>query len=535
MIGVIANSSEYAVICEFFELFKTPWEFYRRGLQYDVLLCAGNGSFDDSGAKLVLVYAGESLVYDAKEKIQITSQKRDSSILNYKGTRLPIYGDSVTFRGKNTGLLGDEISQQPAITLNQTTDRVNVRVGYNLFDEVRTLLTKGQPTANANIPTLDLHITLLRDLIISSGVRLIEIPPVPDGYQFIACLTHDVDHPLLRQHKFDHTFFGFLYRATIGSLSNVFRGRASLRNLLTNWVAAFKLPFVHFGLAKDFWCNFDTYVSLEAGIPSTYFVIPFKGYAGRTQKGKAHRRRAAGYSASEIADHLRKLINSGCEVGLHGIDAWLDSSKGGEELEQIRQATGIPATGIRMHWLYFDELSPSMLERAGADYDSTIGYNETIGYRTGTTQAYKPLEANQLLELPLQIMDTALFFPCYLDLSPQEARTQVSNMINNAIQFGGSITINWHDRSIAPERLWGGFYTQLVDELKSKQCWFATAADTVSWFRKRREAVFEKVNGEVLVHSGAGVNKNLPGLKLRTYNAQRTPETVTPCRNHHRG
>jgi hypothetical protein len=29
MIGIIANPSEHAMVCEFFELFKTPWEFYR--------------------------------------------------------------------------------------------------------------------------------------------------------------------------------------------------------------------------------------------------------------------------------------------------------------------------------------------------------------------------------------------------------------------------------------------------------------------------------------------------------------------------
>jgi hypothetical protein len=29
MIGIIANPTEHSVVREFFELFKTPWEFYR--------------------------------------------------------------------------------------------------------------------------------------------------------------------------------------------------------------------------------------------------------------------------------------------------------------------------------------------------------------------------------------------------------------------------------------------------------------------------------------------------------------------------
>ena len=41
-----------------------------------------------------------------------------------------------------------------------------------------------------------------------------------------------------------------------------------------------------------------------------------------------------------------------------------------------------------MHWLYFDQNSPKTLENAGANYDSTVGYNETVGYRAGTAQGY---------------------------------------------------------------------------------------------------------------------------------------------------
>ena len=42
MIGVVAHDAERAVIREFFELFKTPWEFCRPGIAYDVLICSGS-------------------------------------------------------------------------------------------------------------------------------------------------------------------------------------------------------------------------------------------------------------------------------------------------------------------------------------------------------------------------------------------------------------------------------------------------------------------------------------------------------------
>jgi hypothetical protein len=518
MIGVIADSADREIVREFFEMFKTPWEFYRRDRRYEVLLCAAGDEFDET-AKLILIYAGKKTHLDDKHKIG--GQRSHACILSGQGKRLPIYGDTITFQEKGSGLLTDEESRQCVAYLDRSCDRVLARIGYNLFSEVRTLLSVGQPPANANIPALEQHIAFLRDLITGCGVPLAEIPPVPDGYRFIACLTHDVDHPSIRQHKWDHTTLGFLYRAVFGSLRNLIHGRLSVRGLVTNWVAAVKLPFVHLGFAKDCWREFDDrYLELEKGVCSTFFVIPFKGRSGKTSHGSAPTFRAARYSAGDIANTIRKLMAAGSEVGLHGIDAWLDDSSGREELEEIRRLTEVSEIGVRMHWLYYDQQSPVALEKAGAVYDSTIGYNDTVGYFAGTTQVYKPLQATRLLELPLHVMDTALFYPAYLGLSQEQARALLGRMADNAVQFGGCLTINWHDRSIAPERLWDACYCDLVQDLKDRGAWFATAAQAVSWFRKRRSAVFEAdpvTSGAVRATVMAGHDNNLAGLRLRIH------------------
>jgi len=217
------------------------------------------------------------------------------------------------------------------------------------------------------------------------------------------------------------------------------------------------------------------------------------------------------------------LSSAGCEIGLHGIDAWRDSSSGQAELDEIRRVTGAADIGVRMHWLYFGERSPEVLEGAGADYDSTVGYNETVGYRAGTAQVYKPPSANRLLELPLHIMDTALFYPSHLGLSPGEAKSRVDSVIENAVRMGGCVTVNWHDRSIAPERLWEDFYVELVAGLRRKGAWFATASQAVAWFRKRRSAVFEPAEGEpggVRVKTAVSFDKRLPDLQLRVHSGR---------------
>jgi peptidoglycan/xylan/chitin deacetylase (PgdA/CDA1 family) len=520
MIGVIADSADHDVVREFFELFKTPWEFFKPDRNYDVLLCAGDFKFDET-AKLVLRYSGSKIAFDDQDKLQTRCPQGNTHILSHQGNRIPIYGNCLTFPGIGNGILVDEGSRECAAYIDESDGRVVSRIGYDLFSEIRTLLTSGQPASNAGSPALDLHIAFLRDLITCCGIPLVEIPPVPDGYQFAACLTHDIDHPAVRHHKWDHTMFGFLYRAIFDSLRKTFSGQMSARDLFRNWAAALKLPFVYFGLAKDFWREFDDrYLELEKGLHSTFFVIPFSDRPGNKSSGPAPSIRAARYGAQDIADTIHKLIAAGCEVGLHGIDAWMDSSKGRQELDEIRRVTRTSEVGVRMHWLYYDQRSPVTLEQTGAIYDSTIGYNETVGYCAGTTQAYKPLNTNQLLELPLHIMDTALFYPSHLGLSRQQAKSLVRPMLDNAVRLGGALTINWHDRSLAPERLWGEFYSDLIQDLKSRGAWFSTASQATAWFRKRRSAEFEtdsSAPGAVRAHVAVDQRDNLPALRLRIH------------------
>jgi hypothetical protein len=524
MIGIIADPADHVVVREFFELFKTPWEFYRVDRKYDVLLCAADAALDNS-ARLAILYSGSEITFDRAQNLQTRCPEKKNRILAHQGNQIPIYGSCVTFPDIANGLLLDQDSRECASYLDESSEQVVVRIGYNLFSEIRTLLTLGQPVGNASLPALEMHIALLRDLITGCGVPLTEIPPIPAGYQFTACLTHDVDHPSIRPHKWDHTVFGFLYRATIDSLGKVIRGRMSFPDMFRNWVAALKLPFVYLGMAKDFWRDFDDrYLRLEKGLNSTFFVIPFGDKPGNKSSGPAPSMRAARYGARDIAGAIQKLDAAGCEVGLHGIDAWIDSSKGRQELDEIKCITRRSEVGVRMHWLYYDQQSPVVLEKAGAIYDSTVGYNETVGYRAGTTQVYKPLSATRLLELPLHVMDTALFYPSHLGLSRQQAKSLVRPILDNAVRFGGTLTINWHDRSLAPERLWGEFYSDLIHDLKGGRAWFATAGQATAWFRKRRSVGFEAGGigtSEGRAKAGVDQRDNLPALRLRVHTARK--------------
>ena len=530
MIGVVANEIDHATVVEFFELFKTPWEFHRPGTHYDIVICS-NGQVPENTARLLLLYGAQRQVFEEHRNIR-TSSAPEHDFVSFRDKRMPIYGSCLLFDGPGNQVLVHEGTNSPAAVSVASGAQVVVRIGFDLFAEVRHILILGQPAELASIPTLELHISLLRELILTQGLPLVEILPMPAGHRFIVCLTHDVDHPGVRYHKCDHTMFGFLYRALVGSVINFFRGRRSLRQVAVNWKAALSLPLVFAKLAKDFWNKFDQYLDFEKGLTSTFFVIPTKRDPGVDSHGRRNAKRASGYFCADIADDLKKLLCANREIAVHGIDAWRDSAKGGDERERIQEITGAGDIGIRMHWLYFDSQAPLVLEKAGFSYDSTFGYNETIGYRAGTAQVFKHPKVDHLLELPLHIMDTALFYPSYMNLSDEQAGAAMQPLIENATRFGGVLTINWHDRSLGPERLWGDTYVTLLRDLRSRTPWFATGAQAISWFRKRRSAVVERVileGDSVRVKISVDEDKsNLPGLRLRVHKAWSTNDRIRP-------
>jgi hypothetical protein len=485
MIGVDVSNSVRPIVREFFQLFKTPWEFVTPGRRYDVQISTAICP-DYARAELTIVY----LERPSSRPSDATAAEAETE-LEFQGRILPVYCGWETFPASRQNLLRHRKTSISALKAERSPDKTLVFVGYALFAEVEYLLTTGQPVRFASVPTLEHHILLLRELILRAGFAVVEIPPKPAGHPLIACLTHDVDHPLQRRHIFDHTMMGFLYRATVGSVFNALRGRLTFRQLSSNLAAAIQTPLMAAGIGRDNWSQFDQYLGLEEGLGATYFVIPTAKYPGKKHAGSAPANRGSGYSAADIREQLQRINAAGCEIGTHGLDAWIDTDAGRLERETIARTTGTNASGVRMHWLYFDAKSASALESAGFEYDSTVGYNQTVGFRAGTIQAFAPLGTSTLMELPLHVMDTALFYPSYLNLTDEKAFALVQEFIRFAAKNSGVLTFNWHDRSIFPERLWGDVYQEIIAELKRYGAWFPNAGDAVRWFRMRRDATLE--------------------------------------------
>ncbi len=484
MIGVSASSADLPAVEEFFELFKTPWERAVTRKHYKVVLSAG-GEIENLDADHFIVYGSAETPSDRAAAVAV-EQLAGPTVIEWERSTFPVYRRLARFHAaKGHPVL---VSCGEAVDCRYRADGRSVhRIGYDLFSEIHYLLTEGQPVRQALTPTLELHIALLRHLMLESGMSVVEIPAHPHGYDFICCLTHDVDFFGVRRHKFDRTIAGFAARASVGTLIDLVRRRRSLSEAIRNWLALFSLPLVFLKLLPDFWNPFRHYAQVEDGQRSTFFLVPFKGRPGLGPDGNTNANRAVRYDVDEIRSDASEAVQRGSELAVHGIEAWRDSDAGRDELNQVTAVTGRKTAGVRMHWLYFGEDSPKRLEAAGYDYDSSWGYNDAVGYRAGTSQVFRLLGSDGLMELPLSIMDSAMFYPSRMGLTPQKASQLCGQIVANARRFGGTVVVNWHDRSLAPERQWGVAYQDLLDEVsEGGLAWFARASDAVDWFRWRR-------------------------------------------------
>jgi hypothetical protein len=520
VIGVLSNDGEARAVQEFFELFKTPWEFCVTSNSYDLVIATREEIPRDLCARVLVIYRSHSLPFDDQIGV-VTESRVRCDWAEWQGVQFPVYGDLALFRPLGQPLVKRGQTFETVGSIVGNPGRPTVRIGLDLFSEVTFLLSQGQPAENARFPTLDIHISMLRAIMIHLEVPFVEVPPVPAGYDFTACLTHDVDFVGIRDHMCDHTMWGFLYRSLVGSLLHALQGKLSWSKCLQNWTAALSLPLVHLGFRADFWLEFKRYMDIEKEFGSTFFFLPFKNVTGTVGSTPAPKRRAAKYDVAGIREEVLELANNGCEVGLHGIDAWQSAQNGRAELHRMRDVTGQAEMGTRMHWLYWNESSPKTLEEAGFAYDSTFGYNDAVGFRAGTTQPFCPLSAERLLELPLNIQDSAMFYSDRMKLSETEALNACKKLIQCMSLSGGALTVNWHTRSLSPERLWGDFYVQLLKEIQTHRVWFGTAHEIVSWFRERRALRFDsghfEENGVPRVALSSPAGRSEPSFAVRSH------------------
>jgi uncharacterized protein DUF7033 len=163
-----------------------------------------------------------------------------------------------------------------------------------------------------------------------------------------------------------------------------------------------------------------------------------------------------------LHDLMRRVHAAGHEVGFHpSYNTFRDIDRTRVEFTRLRETAdrlGVRPErwGGRQHYLRWENPTTwRHLDEVGLDYDSSLGYADDIGFRSGVCDEYPAfdLQARRPLgirELPLHVMDVAVFGT--LDLSPPEALDRILEIMRGCREHAGPLVLLWHNNELASRR-----------------------------------------------------------------------------------
>jgi len=185
-----------------------------------------------------------------------------------------------------------------------------------------------------------------------------------------------------------------------------------------------------------------------------------------------------------VAEMIREIDRRGWEVGLH--PSWYTFDNIDEMKRQkatLESVLGHDIVSVRQHYLHYDiRVTPRVQAEAGFLYDSTLGFNDNIGFRFGTSYPWKLYDLKsevdlRITEIPLIIQDGGLLNTDKgMRLDEETAFNYVVQVAGAVERVGGVLTLLWHPNAIVKDSWWN-LYLKTLDHLKSKNAWFGSVRD----------------------------------------------------------
>ena len=324
-------------------------------------------------------------------------------------------------------------------------------------------------------PVADLLVLHLREAIKlvaqQAGIGLSPTSPWPGGKRFAVCLTHDVDHAIRRSALRS-------MQKVAGAAVSLATGKAArARRRISE-----ALGLLRGGRFSPYWL-FEPMAEMEdaRGFRSAFYLLPHESDIVHEQGARSRR---YDLRRPEILEAFRRLATGGWEIGLHTTYGAHDDPGGlGRDWRKLAEILGddVPLAGGRSHYMRFrvpDTWGASA--EAGMLYDASMGWQQGMGFRSGTCWPYRPFDMNRdrpvaVWEIGTHLMDSGL---ASLEAIPQAVR----KLLESVSAAGGCLTLLFHPspplESTVGEYL--ATYEAVLDMLAARDdAWVATPRQVV--------------------------------------------------------
>ncbi|MCF8404796.1 MAG: polysaccharide deacetylase family protein [Bacteroidales bacterium] len=375
--------------------------------------------------------------------------------------------------------LRENIPEQIKISSNQFTHSENlfilfgddqfiqkanyIKAGLDIFASSFFMLTRWEEIANpvrdehgrfpdeanlaiklgfAHRPVVNEYLEFLWNLMHEMGIK-----QERKKLSFIPYITHDIDD----LHKFD-SFGKFAREAG----KDIIRRKSlkSLKQTLFDYIG------IRAGRKKDNFHSFDFFMNISEkyGQKSYFYFIP----------GHRHEEDVR-YSIDDpvLPPVLEEISRRGHTVGLHASYCSYNSREDfREELKRLREIFPGISEG-RQHYLRFQNpLTWQLWEENELEIDSTLGFTNTCGFRSGVCLTYPVFDVVyrkrlNLYERPVTVMEVALR-KMYPGLS--EFESGFLDVLKVVMKYRGEFVLIWHNSSLNHYD-WNNEWTELYDKL----------------------------------------------------------------------
>jgi len=315
------------------------------------------------------------------------------------------------------------------------------------------------------------------------------IPHWPEGKPFAVCLTYDVDR-VTEKDLGQAVRTRRLQYSTAGSMKDKAKEILKLGIDLADHVLCCGRP-------DSLWC-LERFLEVEEQLSarSTLFFWP-----GLSAVGKRHYTDCV-YELSDsvvfdhqrctVAEMVQEIHRRGWEIGLH--PSWYSFDNTDElkrQKEVLETALGHEILSVRQHYLHYDiRRTPSVQAAAGFVFDSTLGFNDNVGFRFGSCYPWHlyDIEAQQelpIMEIPLIIQDGAMLSPFKGMRLDEDAAFEYVVLLTERVKYvGGVLTILWHPHLILLEDYWE-FYWKTLNYLSEQDAWMTSIREVgQGWMNK---------------------------------------------------